>query len=115
MEATGGNRRYTVQGIRNDGFEHPTELISYVFSNHFPDLTRATSTVRGVREQRAARYKLAAKQPAMTKLLQPMQELARELDAAEEELHNPKAKVIYNILVYKGGAKLFSQPSPLYQ
>ena len=62
-----------------------------------------------------ARYKLAAKQPAMTKLLQPMQELARKLDAVEEELHNPKAKVVYDILAFKGGAKLLSQLSPMYQ
>jgi hypothetical protein len=78
-------------------------------------IARLVKQVRSVREQLAARYKLAAKQPAMKKLLEPMQELARKLDAIEEELHNPKAKVVYDILAFKGGAKLLSQISPMYQ
>jgi photosystem II stability/assembly factor-like uncharacterized protein len=78
-------------------------------------IAKLVKQVRGVREQLAARYKLAAKQPAQHNLLQPMQELARKLDALEEELHNPKAKVTYDILAFKGGAKLLSQISPLYQ
>lgn len=78
-------------------------------------IAKLVKQVRGVREQLALRYKLAAKQPAMKKLLEPMQELARKLDAVEEELHNPKAKVTYDILAFKGGAKLLSQLSPLYQ
>src|SRR4029079_11202889 len=82
------------------------------------DLTRIAQLVkqvRGVREQLAARYKIAAKQPAQKSLMQPMQDLARKLDAVEEELHNPKAKVTYDILAFKGGAKLLSQIAPLYQ
>ncbi len=68
-----------------------------------------------MREQLTLRYKFAAKEPAMAKLLPPMQDLARKLDAVEEELHNPKAKVVYDILAFKGGAKLLSQLSPMYQ
>ncbi len=78
-------------------------------------IARLVKQVRGVREQLAARYKLAAKEPALARLLQPMQDMARKLDAVEEELHNPKARVVYDILAFKGGAKLLSQLSPLYQ
>jgi hypothetical protein len=31
------------------------------------------------------------------------------LDALEEKLHNPKAKIPYDILAQKGGARLYSQ------
>ncbi len=83
--------------------------------NDLTQLARLIKQVRSVREQLSTRYKLVARQPAMKKLLEPMQELARKLDAVEEELHNPKAKVVYDILAFKGGAKLLSQLSPMYQ
>jgi hypothetical protein len=78
-------------------------------------ISKLVKQVRGVREQLAIRYKFAAKQPDQKKLLEPMQELARKLDTVEEQLHNPKAKVTYDILAFKGGAKLLSQIAPLYQ
>src|SRR5262249_23985161 len=78
-------------------------------------IAKLVKQVRGVREQLAARFKLAAKQPEQKKLLEPMQDLARKLDNVEAELHNPKAKVTYDILAFKGGAKLLSQIAPLYQ
>jgi photosystem II stability/assembly factor-like uncharacterized protein len=83
--------------------------------NDLTRIARLVKQVRSVREQLAARYRLAVKEPAMKQLLEPMQELARKLDAVEEELHNPKAKVVYDILAFKGGARLLSQLSPMYQ
>ncbi|MBI2808090.1 MAG: glycosyl hydrolase [Planctomycetes bacterium] len=41
-------------------------------------------------------------------------EVVSKLDALENELHNPKAEVTYDILAKKGGAKLYSQLAPLY-
>src|SRR6185312_17431337 len=35
--------------------------------------------------------------------------LRAKIDALEEKLHNPKAKVVYDILAQKGGARLYSQ------
>ncbi len=40
--------------------------------------------------------------------------LDEKLSALEERLHNPKAEVTYDILAMKGGAKLYSQLSVLY-
>jgi hypothetical protein len=37
------------------------------------------------------------------------EEAIKKLDALEEKLHNPKAKVAYDILAQKGGAQLYSQ------
>jgi hypothetical protein len=36
-------------------------------------------------------------------------DLVGKLDALEEKLHNPKAKIPYDILAQKGGARLYSQ------
>ena len=41
-------------------------------------------------------------------------ELIGKLDALEENLHNPKAQVTYDIFGPKGGAKLYSQYSFLF-
>ena len=41
-------------------------------------------------------------------------EAVSKLNALENELHNPKAEVTYDILAKKGGAKLYSQLAPLY-
>src|SRR5207248_861485 len=41
-------------------------------------------------------------------------DVVAKLDALEEQLHNPKAEVTYDILAKKGGAKLYSQLAPLY-
>ncbi|VTR96772.1 WD40/YVTN/BNR-like repeat-containing protein [Tuwongella immobilis] len=48
---------------------------------------------------------------AWRKLAKP---LRAELNALEEKLHNPRAKVVYDILAQKGGAKLYSQLAYLY-
>src|SRR5262249_37657517 len=45
----------------------------------------------------------------------PGRELIQKLDALEEKLHNPKAQVTYDILAQRGGAKLYSQLSILYE
>jgi hypothetical protein len=42
--------------------------------------------------------------------------LRRELEALENLLHNPKAKVVYDVLAGRdGGAKLYNQLAPLYE
>src|SRR5439155_23462986 len=49
-----------------------------------------------------------------TDLIEDSKKLAAKLDALEEKLHNPKAEVVYDILAQKGGAKLYSQLTALY-
>src|SRR5262249_21734266 len=41
--------------------------------------------------------------------------LVKRLDALEEKLHNPRAKVSYDILAQKGGAQLYSQLAWLFE
>ena len=42
-------------------------------------------------------------------------ELVTKLDALDEKLENPKAKVAYDILEQKGGARLYSQLAMLFE
>jgi len=42
-------------------------------------------------------------------LVEASRALLVRLDALEEKLHNPKAKINYDILAQKGGARLYSQ------
>ena len=48
-------------------------------------------------------------------LVKASKELLTKLDALEEKLHNPKAKVAYDILAQKGGAQLYSQLALLFE
>jgi len=76
------------------------------------DVTEVTEVVEGIRsikKQIEANAKLIAKEPNVKPVLEGGKKLIEKLDALEEKLHNPKAKVSYDILAQKGGAKLYSQ------
>jgi photosystem II stability/assembly factor-like uncharacterized protein len=82
------------------------------------NVTRLTGIVRdlrGARKQLALHDELLAKQARAKPFLKQGKELADKLKALEEKLHNPNAKVTYDILAQKGGAKLYSQLGALYQ
>jgi hypothetical protein len=76
------------------------------------DITRLTRTVeqlRAVKKQLADRNELLKDDEKAEPLVKASKEFIVKLDALEEKLHNPKAKVSYDILAQKGGAKLYSQ------
>jgi hypothetical protein len=52
--------------------------------------------------------------PAAAALVKGSTDMIKRLDALEAELHNPKAEVNYDILAFKGGAKLYSRLSSVY-
>jgi hypothetical protein len=75
------------------------------------DITRLTITVeklRSVRQQILARNELIDG-PKAAPLVEASKALVKKLDALEQKLHNPKARVSYDILAQKGGAQLYSQ------
>jgi photosystem II stability/assembly factor-like uncharacterized protein len=72
----------------------------------------AIDLVRAAREQAADLIKrLKDTQPEIVKAAQATVDRS---DAIEAKLHNPNAKVVYDILAFEGGAQLYSQISPLY-
>jgi photosystem II stability/assembly factor-like uncharacterized protein len=74
-------------------------------------LSEIVLALRSVREQIQQRIKAL---PKGAKWVKEAEDLLPKLDALEEQLHNPKAEVTYDILAMKGGARLYSQLTPLY-
>ncbi len=77
-------------------------------------LTRAVKDLRTVRRQLAARNELLENDPRAEALRKGSSDLIAKLDALEARMHNPKAEVVYDILAQKGGTKLYSRLSPLF-
>jgi len=75
-------------------------------------LTRGVLELRSVRQQLQARSELLKDDTRTAALRKSSADLVGKLDALEEQLHNPKAQVIYDILAFKGGAKLYSRLAP---
>jgi photosystem II stability/assembly factor-like uncharacterized protein len=74
-------------------------------------LSETVIALRSVRDQIKARIKV---EPKESKWVKEAEAVLPKLDTLEEKLHNPKAEVSYDILAQKGGAKLYSQLTPLY-
>jgi len=77
-------------------------------------LARDLRQLRSVRQQLMNRNDLLKENAAAASLIKESSELIAKLDQLEAELHNPKAEVVYDILAFKGGAKLYSRMSSLY-
>jgi photosystem II stability/assembly factor-like uncharacterized protein len=80
----------------------------------YADISRLSNIVialRSVRDQLRQRIKVEPKESVWGRQAEAV---LPKLDALEEELHNPKAEVSYDILAQKGGAKLYSQLVPLF-
>jgi hypothetical protein len=76
-------------------------------------LTRTVVRLREVRQQLLARNQLIKGDPRAEALVKGAADLARQLDALEARLHNPKAEITYDVLAQRGGAQLYSRLSPL--
>jgi photosystem II stability/assembly factor-like uncharacterized protein len=106
-------RRVDVRGL-DDDLEQQLEMALKIRE----DISRLTQTVeqiRLVREQLATYGKLLADQPKAEPLVHSADEVRHQLDVLEERLHNPHAKITYDILAQRGGAKLYSQLAWLFE
>jgi photosystem II stability/assembly factor-like uncharacterized protein len=72
-------------------------------------LVRTAEQLRSVRKQLQEREELLADEERGKELVKAAKALLPKLDEVEAKLHNPKAKVAYDILAQKGGAQLYSQ------
>ncbi len=78
-------------------------------------LSNIVIALKSVRSQIAERTKVLSGYAKAADWIKQAKNVIAKLDALEEQLHNPKAEVTYDILVgRKGGAKLYSQLAPLY-
>ncbi|HEU0108604.1 MAG TPA: glycosyl hydrolase [Vicinamibacteria bacterium] len=76
-------------------------------------LAADVESIRSVRDQLRTRGQLLAANGAAASWVKAAGDVVPRLDALEAELHNPKAEVAYDILAQRGGAKLYSQITPL--
>jgi photosystem II stability/assembly factor-like uncharacterized protein len=77
-------------------------------------VNRTVEQVRTVRQQLQAREELLKEDKKSDELNKASKAILPKLDELEERLHNPKAKIAYDILAQKGGAQLYSQLAWLY-
>ncbi|HZS08706.1 MAG TPA: glycosyl hydrolase [Blastocatellia bacterium] len=77
-------------------------------------LTRLANQLRTIRQQLLTRNELLRHDAKAAQLVRDSEALVGKLDALEERIHNPKAEVVYDILAFKGGTKLYSRLAPLY-
>jgi hypothetical protein len=76
------------------------------------DITKLSDTVhriRAVKKQIDLRKELLKDRDDAKALLKQSEALAKKLDDLEGKLHNPKAKISYDIFAARGGAMLYSQ------
>jgi photosystem II stability/assembly factor-like uncharacterized protein len=78
-------------------------------------LEQDIEAVRAIRAQASDIVKRTAKNPAAKDLQATADALVKRCDEIEHQMHNPEAKVVYDVLAGReGGAKLYSQISNLY-
>jgi len=77
-------------------------------------LSKTVIRLQKIRKQLEDRNTLLAGVPGSEEVVKASKEAVEKIDSFENRLHNPKAKVTYDILSFKGGAKLYSQLSSLY-
>jgi photosystem II stability/assembly factor-like uncharacterized protein len=72
-------------------------------------LTRIVTRLHSLKEQIEGRAGLLKENNGAEGLLKDDKAVLARLGALEEKLHNPRAKITYDILAQPGGAKLYSQ------
>jgi hypothetical protein len=77
-------------------------------------VTRLVKQMQSVRKQLLARNELLQNNTNAADLSKNSQALVGRINELEEKIHNPKAEVVYDILAFQGGAKLYSRLSLLY-
>jgi photosystem II stability/assembly factor-like uncharacterized protein len=77
-------------------------------------LAKMVQEIRSLKKQLTAKKELWDDAPNAKGLVKTAQVLIDKLDSLEGKLHNPKAKIMYDLLAQRGGAQLYSQFSNLY-
>jgi photosystem II stability/assembly factor-like uncharacterized protein len=92
----------------------PQFQLAVQIRDDFAKLAGAVQQLRAVRKQLVDRNELLGDDKKFDALVKSSKELSGKFDTLEGKLHNPKAKVTYDIFAAKGGAMLYSQYAFLY-
>lgn len=85
------------------------EMLALSVRDNITKLSRLVKDVRSLQQQLTLRKELLKDNKEAKELLKDSAALGKKLTALEEKLHNPKAKITYDIFAYRGGAMLYSQ------
>jgi photosystem II stability/assembly factor-like uncharacterized protein len=85
------------------------EKLALEVRDNITKLSRTVARIRAIQKQIALRKDLLKDVDTAKALVKASEDLSKKLDAIEEKLHNPKAKVVYDIFAARGGAMLYSQ------
>jgi photosystem II stability/assembly factor-like uncharacterized protein len=90
-------------------FSAEQEAFALAIRDRIQSLTDTVFTIRALQKQLALRKELFKDKADAKDLLKLETEFGKKLAAIEEKLHNPKAKIVYDIFAARGGAMLYSQ------
>jgi photosystem II stability/assembly factor-like uncharacterized protein len=94
---------------KDPGGAFDQEKLALKLRDDVTQLTHTVEQVRAIRKQLRLHAELLKDEPKAKELLKKGKALNAKLGDLEAKLHNPKAKVVYDILAQKGGARLYSQ------
>jgi photosystem II stability/assembly factor-like uncharacterized protein len=77
-------------------------------------LSGMVKQIRSMKQQLGAKKELWKENPKAKELVKRGEALVGKLDGLEGKLHNPKAKIPYDLLGQRGGAQLYSQLNNLF-
>jgi hypothetical protein len=111
----GGQTRTTTVEVVPDPRTAPNpaaadqEQLALKIRDNITTLSRTVARIRAIQKQIGLRKELLKERDDAKPLEKDTEALAKKLTSQEEKLHNPKAKIVYDIFAYKGGAMLYSQ------
>ncbi len=85
------------------------ETFALQLRDHIQQLTDTVLRLRAVQKQIGVRKELFKDDKAAEQQLKDEAAFAKKVATLEEKLHNPKAKVVYDVFAAKPGAMLYSQ------
>jgi photosystem II stability/assembly factor-like uncharacterized protein len=85
------------------------ESLALRVRDHISKLSDTVLRLRAIKKQVDLRKELLKDNADAKDLLKESEALVKKLDGIEEKLHNPKAKISYDIFAARGGAMLYSQ------
>jgi photosystem II stability/assembly factor-like uncharacterized protein len=103
--------RYEVRPVPAPPVLDPAEqqTLALRVRDNITKLSDAVARIRAVKKQIELRKELLKDRADAKALLKDTDALAKKLDELEGKLHNPKAKISYDIFAARGGAMLYSQ------
>ncbi len=85
------------------------ETLALKARDNITKLSQTVATIRSLQKQLSLRKDLLKDNDDAKPLSKDSEAFGKKLTALEEKLHNPKAKIVYDVFAARGGAMLYSQ------